>query len=178
VMTVGVLPGVLVAVGLAIFNLLRKASRPHDAVLGQMPDSPDLYRDINAGAETIPGMVIFRFDSPIIFFNAEHFASRVRAVSGDAPADTRYFLLNAESSSALDVTGAAVIRSMREELSARGIILGVARPKGRFLSMLERSGLAEEIGRENLFTTVRDGANAFLETQRKSRLIPAVGIVG
>jgi MFS superfamily sulfate permease-like transporter len=40
-----------------------------------MPDSPDLYRDIEAGAETIPGIVIFRFDSPIIFFNAEHFAA-------------------------------------------------------------------------------------------------------
>jgi len=169
VMTVGVLPGVLVAVGLAIFNLLRKASRPHDAVLGQMPGSPDLYRDVEAGAETIPGLVIFRFDSPIIFFNAEHFATRVRTVMGEAPPDTRYFLLNAESSSALDVTGAAIIRSLREELSARGIILGVARPKGRFLSMVERSGLADEIGRENLFTTVRDGVSAFSETKRTSQ---------
>ncbi|MFL6467364.1 MAG: SulP family inorganic anion transporter [Pyrinomonadaceae bacterium] len=170
VMTVGVLPGVLVAVGLAIFNLLRKASRPHDAVLGQMPDSPDLYRDVEAGAETIPGIVIFRFDAPIIFFNAEHFAGRVRTVAGDAPLDTKYFLLNAESSSALDVTGAAIIGSMRGELSAHGITLGIARPKGRFLSMLERSGLADEIGRENLFTTVRDGVNAFLEKKSTSQL--------
>jgi len=166
VMTVGVLPGVLVAVGLAIFNLLRKTSRPHDAVLGQMPDSQDVYRDIEAGAETIPGIVIFRFDAPIIFFNAEHFAGRVRTVAGDAPPDTKYFLLNAESSSALDVTGTAIISSLREELFARGIVLGLARPKGRFLEMLEKSGLADEIGRENLFTSVRDGANAFLKTKR------------
>ena len=175
VMTVGVLPGVLVAVGLAIFNLLRKTSRPHDAVLGQVPDSLDLYRDVNTGAETIAGIVIFRFDSSIIFFNAEHFAGRVRAVLNDAPPDTRYFLLNAESSPALDVTGAAVIRSLREELSARGITLGVARPKGWFLAMLERSGLAEEIGRENLFMTVRDGAKAFLETKRTWPMKAATG---
>ncbi len=166
VMTVGVLPGVLVAVGLAIFNLLRKASRPHDAVLGQMPDSQD-YRDLDAGAESVPGIVIFRFDSPIIFFNAEHFAGRVRAVADEAPPDTKYFLLNAESSPALDVTGAAVIRSLREDLFVRGIILGIARPKGRFLSMLERSGLADEIGRENLFPTIRDGANAFSNTKAR-----------
>ena len=88
---------------------------------------------------------------------------------GDAPPDTRYFLLNAESSSALDVTGAAIIRSLRQELYARGIIMGVARPKGRFLSMLERSGLADELGRENLFLTVRDGANAFLRTTTTPR---------
>src|SRR4051812_9540463 len=73
VMTVGVLAGVLVAVALAILRLLRLASRPHDAVLGRIEGKHDAYGVGGEGGETIPGLLIYRFDSSLLFFNADYF---------------------------------------------------------------------------------------------------------
>ncbi len=86
VITVGVLPGVVVAVMVAIVQLLINASTPHDAVLGRIPGTTD-YREAAADSETetFPGLVIYRFDSGLVFFNADHFKMRAKAVVQAAP---------------------------------------------------------------------------------------------
>ena len=78
VMTVGVLGGVLIAVGLAMLKLLMLASKPHDAVLGVVPGR-DGFENLatEPAARSIPGVVVFRFDGSLLFFNADYFASRV-----------------------------------------------------------------------------------------------------
>ena len=98
VIIVGVLPGVVVAVGVAIVLLLVRTSRPHDAVLGRIPGTR-AYGDTTTHpeAETFPGLVIYRFDSSLVFFNADHFKSRARTVGPGSSSTGAILLLDAET---------------------------------------------------------------------------------
>lgn len=166
VMTVGVLPGVLFAVGFALFKLLRLASRPHDAVLGPVEGAEVTYcaREEDGG-RPVPGLLIYRFDAPLLFFNAEHFKNRVRALIDQADTKPDWFLLDAEAMPLLDLTGADALDSLRTELAAQGVVLAAARFKGLSRVMLVRSGVAERIGEGRLFTTVHAGIQTFLEAR-------------
>ena len=165
VITVGVLPGVVVAVGVAIVQLLMKASKPHDAVLGRIPGTND-YRDrtTHPEAETFPGLVIYRFDSSLVFFNADHFKSRVRAVIREAP--VRVFLLDAETLPYLDTTGAAILDQVGGELEQKGITMAVAAAKSPVRGMIERSGLARRFGPGRIFPTIPSAVEALLEKNK------------
>ncbi|MBI4526722.1 MAG: sulfate permease [Deltaproteobacteria bacterium] len=162
VITVGVLPGVLVAVALAIIQLLAKASRPNDAVLGRVP-GVDGFHDVNGQpeAETLPGLIIYRFDSSLVFFNADYFKNRVRTVLGEAKTKPRWFLLDAESMPWMDTTGAAILDEVRNELSEKDIVLAVAEAKKPLRFMLDRSGLKERIGPDGFFPTLAAAVEAF-----------------
>jgi high affinity sulfate transporter 1 len=164
VMSVGVLPGVLVAVGLALLRLLSLASRPHDAVLGVIAGREGNFNLAEeADARPIPGLLIYRFDSAIVFFNADYFLDRVRALIAGADRKPEWLLFDAEAINLLDVTGADALETLRAELAGQGIVLAIARAKGLFRATLERTGIAERIGAARLFPSVRDGTRAFLE---------------
>ena len=109
----------------------------------------------------MPDLLIYRFDASLLFFNADYFKERVRKVVAEAVTPPRWLLLDAESILVLDITGSEALESLRQELEAKGTVLAVARAKGLFRLMLDRSGLADRIGREHLFLTVHDGAAAF-----------------
>jgi high affinity sulfate transporter 1 len=157
VMTLGVLPGVLIAVGLAILRLLYLASRPHEALLGRGDDGS--FATAEEGGAIIPGLIIWRFDSSLVFFNADYFQARVRALS--ARGDLRWFVFDAESSPFLDMTGAEALASARRGLEEQNIVLAIARGQGVFRMMLERTGVAEQIGPSMLFPTITAAAEAF-----------------
>jgi high affinity sulfate transporter 1 len=161
VISVGVLPGVVVAVGVAIVQLLVRASRPHDAVLGCIPGTDD-YRDAatHPEAELFPGLVIYRFDASLVFFNADHFKARVRTVVREARAPVRYLLLDAETMPYLDTTGAASLDQVCGDLEERGIALAVAAAKSPVRTMLDRTGLAGRIGPNRMFPTVASAVDA------------------
>ena len=165
VMTLGVLQGVLIAVALAVFKLLRQASRPRDAVLGVVQsDGEEAYTATEEeGGETIPGVIIYRFESSLVFFNADYFSDRVRTIISNAPATPHHFLLDAGTIPFVDVSGVYTLDSLRAELAEQGIVLGIARSRGLFRTMIERAGVAEKIGRKNLFPTVHGGARSFHE---------------
>jgi high affinity sulfate transporter 1 len=155
VVTVGVLPGVIVAVIAALGQLLIRASKPHDAVLGRIPGTND-YGDLTQypGAEPFPGLVIYRFDASLVFFNADHFKARAKSVVQDAPAPVRDFVFDAESMPHLDTTGAAVLDDLRSDLEAAGIAMAVAAAKSPVRGMLERTGFASRIGGGRMFPSV------------------------
>ncbi len=160
VMTVGVLMGVLVAVGLAMLKLLMLASKPHDAVLGVVPGEGFANVAENPEAMTLPGVVVYRFDSSLLFFNADYFARRVRQVISDAGERPRAFVLDAESMPILDITGAETLASLRDELAKKEITFSVARTKGWFRMMFERTGLAEKFGHDRVFVSVKAAVEA------------------
>jgi high affinity sulfate transporter 1 len=167
VMTLGVLQGVLIAVALAMLNLLRQASHPRDAILGVVDGNNDNYTaTLEDGGKTIEGVLIYRFEASLVFFNADYFTERVRTVISNAGSRPRMFLFDAESVPMLDVSGAYALDSLRSELAKRGIVFGIARARGLFRIMLERAGVAERIGSENLFHTVRAGAAAYELAER------------
>ena len=166
VMTIGVLPGVLIAVALALLKLLRQASRPNDAILGLISRNGDEYcaPEIE-GAQTIPGVIIYRFDASLVFFNADYFSERVRSLITAAVVRPSHFILVAEAVTFLDVSGAFTIANLHSELADQGIIFGVARARGHFLRMLELSGTIDKIGEENIFHTAH---HALLHFRGKS----------
>jgi high affinity sulfate transporter 1 len=173
VMTVGVLPGVLIAVGLALLNLLRQASRPRDAVLGLVQNGEgDDFISQNQGGISIPGLIIYRFEASLVFFNSDYFTDRVHSLIGTADTLTKCLLLDAESVPFLDVSGAYAIESLRGELAKRGIVLGIARADGLVRTMLERAGVAETIGVENLFPTIHAGANRYRQNHSEPKSKP------
>jgi MFS superfamily sulfate permease-like transporter len=110
-------------------------------------------------------LIIYRFDASLLFFNADYFNHRVRAVIAEATTKPKWILLDAESIPILDVTGADTLEALRAELAGQDIILAIARAKGLFRVMLDRAGVAERIGREHIFPTVHAGAQAFLAEQ-------------
>jgi SulP family sulfate permease len=100
VLAVGVLYGVLVAVALSILDLLRRVSRPHDGILGFVPGLAGMHDvDDYPDATTVPGLVVYRYDAPLCFANAEDFRRRALAAVDAAPTPTRWLLLNWRPSS-------------------------------------------------------------------------------
>lgn len=164
VMTLGVLPGVLVAVALAIFKLLQQASHPRDELLGIVKtDIGDDFRSQADGGELIPEIIIYRFESSIVFFNADHFITRVRHVIDTSPTVPKCFLLDAEAIPFVDVSGAYTLRALRKELEERKIVFVVARLTNNFHSTLHRSGVIDEIGQHNVHHTIHHGVKRFRE---------------
>ena len=161
VITAGVLPGVVVAVGVALVQLLVRTSRPHDAVLGRIPGT-EIYGDTatHPEVESFPGLVIYRFDASLVFFNADHFKARVRTVVREAPTPVRDFLLDAETMPFLDTTGAASLDQVCGDLEAEGIAVAVAAAKSPVRTMLDRTGLAGRIGPDRMFPTVASAVQA------------------
>jgi MFS superfamily sulfate permease-like transporter len=154
VITVGVLPGVVVAVGMAVVQLLARTSRPHDGVLGRTRDSG--FRDLTRHPEAtpVPGMVIYRFGAGLLFFNADYFKFRVREVMSQADQPVAWLVIAADSMPAMDTTGAATLHELCAELEARGTLVAVAGAHAPVRDMLHNSGLVARIGAERCFVTV------------------------
>ncbi|WP_327438725.1 SulP family inorganic anion transporter [Pseudomonas donghuensis] len=169
VLGVGVLPGIIIAVTLAILRLLYSIYQPTDAVLGWVPGiegQVDIRR--YKEARTVQGLVVYRFDDAILFFNADYFKMRLlEAVHREE--QPRAVLFDAEAVSSIDVSGIAALREVRDTLKARGIYFGIARARGRFLRMLVRSGIAREMENGLLFGSVRSGIRAYRLWRNRSR---------
>ena len=161
VLVFGVVGGVVVAIALSIGVFLYRAARPHDAVLGSV-DDVDGYHDIarSDGAETVPGLLVYRFDAPPFFVNADYLRQRVLELV-DANEGVRWLVLNAEAWTYLDATAIDVLARLNVVLEERGITLCFARLKGRQREIFEDTDLTERIGPDRFFPTVRAAVAAF-----------------
>ncbi|MFF7064079.1 sulfate permease [Pseudomonas sp. NPDC008258] len=172
VLGLGVLPGIVFAVTLAILRLLYSIYQPTDAVLGWLPGTEGQV-DIRKfkDARTVPGLVVYRFDDAILFFNADYFKMRLlEAVqSQDQP---KAVLFDAEAVTNIDVSGIAALREVRDTLAAQGIFFAIARARGTFLRMLVRSGMAREMEDKLLFGSVRAGIRAYRVWRNRNRSVP------
>ena len=130
VLTLGVLPGVLLAVALSLFWLLTVVSRPHDGVLGRVKGIKGFHSlDEFPEATTIPGLILYRFDANLVFFNADYFRDRVRAAIAAAETPVEWVVVDASSINVVDITALQKVDELREELSAQGIVFATARIK-------------------------------------------------
>jgi MFS superfamily sulfate permease-like transporter len=161
VITVGVLQGVVVAIAVAIIMLLAKSSRPNDAVLGRIPGT-NTY--VNAGihpeVESFPGLVIYRFEAGLLFFNSDHFKARALEVIHSAPIPVRHLVVDAETMPLLDTTGVATLDELRGELDRQGIGMSVASAKSNVEYMLDRSGFSAQLGKEHMYPAIEPAVQA------------------
>ena len=130
VLVFGVLYGVLVAIGLSILDLLRRVARPHDAMHGFVPGVAGMHDiDDYPEADPEPGLVVYRYDAPLFFANAEDFRERALAAVDENPEPVEWFVLNAEANVEVDLTALDVLDQLRAELASRGIVFAMARVK-------------------------------------------------
>jgi SulP family sulfate permease len=166
VVVVGVLSGVLVAIGFSVLALMGRVARPHDAVQGFVPDLAGMHDvDDYPGATVVPGLMVYRYDSPLFFANTEDFRTRALASIADATEPVRWFVLNAEAIIDVDITAVDALEDVRQELSHRGIVFALARVKRELRSDLERAGLVQRIGEDHLFPTLPTAVEAFKRWQ-------------
>jgi MFS superfamily sulfate permease-like transporter len=112
-------------------------------------------------AVTIPGLVVFRYDAPLCFANANDFTTRALDAVEHTPERVEWLLLNAEAIVEVDLTAADALGALHDELSRRGIVLAMARVKHDLRNQLERIGLVTHIGPERLFPTLPVALEAF-----------------
>jgi MFS superfamily sulfate permease-like transporter len=144
VLFLGVLPGVLLAVALSLIWLLCAGSTPNDAVLGRVAGRKGSHSVADyPEAKTIPGLLLYRFDSNIIFYNADHFKARVRAAIAAQPSPVEWVVIDASPVNIVDVTGLMKIDELRAELAEENISLYIARVK-RHLESFFNAEFAKE----------------------------------
>lgn len=160
----GVVQGIFIAVGLALIALIWRAWRPYDAVLGRV-DGLKGYHDITRHPEgkRVPGLVLFRWDAPLFFANAEIFHNHVLAAIADAPTRTRWVVVAAGPVTDVDLTAADVLKNLDQELKREGIELCFAEMKGPVKDRLKHYGLFCEIGAESFFPTLGQAVDRYLE---------------
>jgi sulfate permease, SulP family len=157
-----ILMGVGLAVALSVIALFARLVRPHDAVLGQVPRLGGLH-DVDdwQGASTIPGLMLYRYDAPLCFANAEDFRRRALAAIAAEATPVRWFVLNAEAIVEIDITAADVLQEFQRELTANGIVFAMARTKQDLYQQLSRTGFVDRVGPERFYPTLPEAIAAF-----------------
>ena len=164
VLTVGVLQGILVAVMLSLVNVIYHISRPHDALLDEVDAAGGtIYRGVadKETALTEPGLVVYRFDAPLVFANAAFFTERLEELIANAGAGLKCVILDAEAISDFDSTAAEALESLDADLERRGVELWIARANGPLRDLLLVTGLTNKIGEENIYPSVRAAVTAY-----------------
>lgn len=162
VLVLDILYGVLVAVGLSVVELLSRVARPHDAVQGMVPGLAGMHDvDDYPQARIIPGLLVYRYDSPLFFANAEDFRRRALAEVAAQESPVRWFVLNAEANVEVDITALDALDALRRELTGRGIEFAMARVKQDLHDELEAYGLTRSVGEDRIFPTLPTAVAAY-----------------
>jgi sulfate permease, SulP family len=164
VLAFNILYGVLVAIGLSVADLLIRVARPHDAILGVVPGLAGMHDvDDYPEAQTIPGLVVYRYDAPLFFANAEDFRRRALAAAGQQQSPLSWFVLNVEANVEVDYTALEAVDAVREQITRDGAVFALARVKQDLLARLQAFGLAGKIGEDRLFPTLPTAVAAYQE---------------
>ncbi|GAA2747006.1 SulP family inorganic anion transporter [Terrabacter aerolatus] len=164
VLLFGVLPGIGAAVALSVLDLLRRIVHPHDGVLGYVPDVAGMHDiDDHPDAVQVPGLVVYRYDSPLFFANSDDFVRRALAVVEAASrlGHVEWFLLNAEANTEVDLTAVDALETLRSTLASRGIRFAMARVKEDMRISLEAGGFVDEVGADLIFPTLPTAVAAY-----------------
>jgi high affinity sulfate transporter 1 len=163
----GAIPGIALAIVIAVIEFLWDGWRPHSAVLGRV-DHVRGYHDITRypQAKRIPGLVLFRWDAPLFFANAELFHDRVLDAVTDSPTTVRCLVVAAEPVTSVDVTAADMLVELDESLKAADIELCFAEMKDPVKDKLKRFGLFAQLGEDTFFATVGESVSRYVERYR------------
>ncbi|WP_406377531.1 SulP family inorganic anion transporter [Streptomyces sp. NBC_00197] len=167
VLALDILYGVLVAVGLSVAEMLTRVARPHDAVEGLVPGLAGMHDvDDYPQARTVPGLLVYRYDSPLFFANAENFRRRALSAVDEHPGPVGWFVLNTEANVEVDITALDAVDDLRKELGRRGIVFALARVKQDLRRDLDVYGLAASVGPELIFPTLPTAVAAYEDWRR------------
>jgi high affinity sulfate transporter 1 len=164
VLVLGVLPGVLLAIVLSLLLLLMLTSRPTDAVLGRVPAMRGYHdRKDYPEAETIPGLLLYRFNADIVFYNADYFKSRVLAAVAETNAPVEWVVVDASPVNVVDSTAVQKVAELSDALKERGILLAVAHRKHAAARLFDKAWLDTqwELTGQHNYPTLTSAVKAF-----------------
>jgi len=165
VAVLGAIPGIGLAIAIAVIEFLWDGWRPHSAVLGRAAGVKG-YHDITRypDARQIPGLVLFRWDAPLFFANAELFKERVLETAAKSPTPVRWLVVAAEPVTSVDVTAADTLAELDKTLHDAGIKLCFAELKDPVKDKLKRFGLFAQLGESFFFPTIGAAVESYLES--------------
>ena len=160
----GAIPGIGLAIAIAVMAFLWNGWRPYSAVLGR-PNGVEGYHDITRypDARQIPGLVLFRWDAPLFFANAELFRERVLNAVAKSSTPVRRVVVAAEPVTGIDITAADALAELDEALSTAGIELCFAELKDPVKDKLKRFGLFSMIGEKSFFPTIEAAVRSYVQ---------------
>jgi high affinity sulfate transporter 1 len=160
----GAIPGIGLAIVIAVMEFLWDGWRPHYAVLGRV-DGIRGFHDIKRYPEArlVPGLVLFRWDAPLFFANAELFHQRVLEAVAQSPTPVRRIIVTAEPVTSIDVTSADMLAELEQALRESGIEMRFAEMKDPVKDKLKRFELLERFGTASFHPTVGAAVDAYLE---------------
>jgi high affinity sulfate transporter 1 len=167
VAVLGVIPGIGLAIVLAVIEFLWDAWRPHYAVLGR-PDGVRGFHDITRYPEArlVPGLVLFRWDAPLFFANAEQFHDKILETVAACPAPVRRVVVSSEPVTSVDVTAADMLVELHETLREAGIDLAFAEMKDPVKDKLKRFGIYDLFGDDSFFPTIGSAVDGHCKRER------------
>ena len=162
VAVLGVIHGIGIAIVIAVIEFLWDGWRPHHAVMGRVEGIRG-YHDISRypGARLVPGLVLFRWDAPLFFANAELFHQRVLEAIAQSPTPVRRIIVAAEPVTSIDVTSADMLAELEQSLRGSGIELRFAEMKDPVKDKLKRFEMLERFGQ--MHPTIGAAVDAYLE---------------
>ena len=164
VAVLGAIPGIGLAIAIAIAEFLWDGWRPHSAVLGRAHGVKG-YHDIKRypDARLIPGLVLFRWDAPLFFANAEFFRERLLDAVAKSPTPVRWLVVAAEPVTSVDVSAGDTVAELDEALHTQGIEFCFAELKDPVKDKLKRFGLFSQLGEQYFFPTIGAAVSSYLE---------------
>lgn len=158
----GVLVGIGFAIALSILDLIRRITSPYADVLGYAPGVAGMHSlDDYPDSQPVEGLVVFRYDSPIFFANADDFSARAKQAIDRSPHPIRWFLLNAEANTEMDLTAVDALEKLRVDLESQGIRFAMARVKQNLSRSLAPTGFIKSVGKQYVFTTLPTAVRAY-----------------
>jgi SulP family sulfate permease len=163
VVVLGVLAGILLAVGLSVAVALQRMAKPHDAVLGDLPGLDGwVDTDEFPAATVIDGLLVFRFDAPLFFLNIDRFGDRLEEAIRESPGDEEWVVIDCEGIGSIDVSAVDGLRDLVERVTAGPTtLIAVARANDHVIARLQRAELLAPHGPIVEFPTINGAVRAF-----------------
>ena len=161
VFSLGVEHGIILAIVLSILDMVRRQYTPRRFVIGVAPDGDPTYTSASPGAESLPGLVVFRYDAELFYANANRFADDVSALMLAAPHPVRWLVLDCSGIPDVDYSAGTALKTLIAFVHHRGAILGLATVDPDLKQTLTQLGVFAQVRPEHLFPTVTEAVAAF-----------------
>lgn len=156
VVLIGVEPGILLAVALSLLRHVRHSYRPHTMLLRPGPDGRWRPEPVELGAETSPGVIVYRFGADLFYANDHFFVGQVRKLIRNAPHPVRRFVIDAAAITAVDYSAARSVSDLCRTLISGGVDIVFARVSPYLRADMERHGITEVLGERRIFATLHE----------------------
>ena len=157
----GVEQGIILAIILSVLELVRRAYTPQDFLVGVSKDGEPTYSAAAPGMESLPGLLVFRFDSRLFYANASLFVDRIQELIAAAPSRVRWLILDCSSIGDIDYSASLSLEGLISSLHGEGRVFAIAQADPRLLQVLKTLQTLERFDNAHIYPTVEDAVAAF-----------------